>query len=123
MQINRRGPGEASLALDGHELADIVAAEADEAEFERLLSQLEALLALRQRSPRVALAYQGGLLGAVQAELPVQLIVIEEDPHDEPPLRLIRRSVPADAAALEAAVSLAERRLALQAARQGGTPA
>ncbi|ONG44716.1 hypothetical protein BKE38_27440 [Pseudoroseomonas deserti] len=120
MQINRRGPGEASLAQDGRELADLVAAEASEAEFELLLHQLEALLALRRRSPRIALTYQGGLLGAAHAELPVQLILIEEDPHDEPPLRLVQRSLPADAAALEAAVSLAERRLATQAARQGG---
>ncbi|WP_159999057.1 hypothetical protein [Roseomonas sp. 18066] len=117
MQINRHGPGEASLAQDGRELADLVAAEASEAEFELLLGQLEALLALRRRSPRVAVTYQGGLLGPVQAELPVQLIVIEEDPHDEPPLRLVQRSIPADAAALEAAVSLAERRLAVQEAR------
>jgi hypothetical protein len=117
MQINRRGPGEASLAQEGRDLVDLVLAEASEAEFDQLLEQLEALLALRRRSARVALSYQGGLLGAVQAELPLHLVVIEEDPHDEPPLRLLERQVPADPAAVEAAIGLAERRAAGQRVR------
>lgn len=117
MQINRRGPGEASLVQDGRELLDLVAADASEAEFDALLGRLETLLGPQDRPPRIAIAYQGGLLGAVQAEVALQLIVIEEDPHDEPPLRLVQRAVAADPAALAAAVTLAERRAATQRSR------
>lgn len=121
MQINRRGPGEASLAEGGRDLLDLVAAEASEAEFDALVERLAALLASGADLPRLALSYQGGLLGPVQAEIPLQLLVIEEDPQDEPPLRLLRREVAADPAALAALLGQAERRLAaLPPARPGG---
>jgi hypothetical protein len=113
MQISRRGPGEASLVQDGRELCDIVAADADEAEFEALMTRLAGLFGAPEGRPRILLTYQEGLLGPAQADQPLELLVVEEDPQDEPPLRLLRRQLSGDPAALEAALSQAERRLRL----------
>lgn len=111
MQISRRGPGEASLVQDGRELADIIVAEAGEAEFEDLLSRLAALLDPAAAAPRILLTYQEGLLGPAQSDRPLELLVIEDDPQDEPPLRLLRRQLPGDPAALDAALAQLDRRL------------
>lgn len=112
MQIIRRGPGEASLAAEGRDLLDLVAVNATEAEFDQIIERLVTLLAPAEGAPRVVLSYREGLLGAVQAEVPVTLTVIEDDPHDMPPLRLVRRAVEADPAALAVLLDQAERRLA-----------
>ncbi|HWL84083.1 MAG TPA: hypothetical protein VNR89_24255 [Roseomonas sp.] len=112
MQIIRRGPGEASLARDGRDLLDLVAVNATEDEFEQIIDRLAALLAPSGAAPRVVLTYREGLLGTVQAEAPVALTVIEDDPHDTPPLRLVRRMVEPDPAALAVTLDQAERRLA-----------
>ncbi|MXP65548.1 hypothetical protein E0493_19555 [Roseomonas sp. M0104] len=112
MQIIRRGPGEASLAQEGRDLLDLVAVNATEAEFDQIIDRLAGLLAPCGAAPRVVLRYREGLLEAVQAEAPVALTVIEEDPHDVPPLRLVRRMVEADPAALAVTLEQAERRLA-----------
>lgn len=117
MQINRRSASEASLVQDGRELLDLTAVEAGEAEFAQLLDRLEAWLAAAGGAPRIALTYREGLLGQVEADLPLQLLVVEEDPHDDPPLRLLRRSVPAGPAALEAMLAVTERRLQAQPGR------
>lgn len=116
MQIIRRGPGEASLAQDGRDLLDLVAVNATEAEFEQIINRLSGLLASSGAAPRVALVYREGLLGAVQAETPVELTVIEDDPHDVPPLRMVRRTVEANPAALAVMLDQAERRLARRSA-------
>ncbi|MDJ0390396.1 hypothetical protein QMO56_19975 [Roseomonas sp. E05] len=112
MQIIRRGAGEASLVQDGRDLLDLVVGNATEAEFDQIIDRLAALLAPSGAAPRVVLTYREGLLGAVQAEAPVELTVIEDDPHDTPPLRLVRRTVEADPAALAVMLDQAERRLA-----------
>lgn len=109
MEISRRGPGEACLTEAGRELLDLVAAEASEAEFDQLVARLQALL---DRPPRLAVTYREGLLEQVQADTACEVVLIEDDPHDEPPLRLRRHQVAADAAALEALLNEAERRLA-----------
>lgn len=111
MQIIRRGPGEASLAAEGRDLFDLVAVEATEVEFEQFIARLSALFASPEGAPRVVLTYREGLLGAVQAEAPVELIVVEDDPNDMPPLRLVRRTVQADPAALAVTLDQAGRRL------------
>ncbi|MCQ4159960.1 hypothetical protein NON00_08455 [Roseomonas sp. GC11] len=118
MQINRRGPGEACLVVEGRDVLDLLIAEASDEEYERVLGKLERLLVSGRGAPRVALSYQGGLLGPVQADVPVEVIVIEEDPHDDPPLRLLRREVGADPAGVEATVAVAERRAGLPPGRQ-----
>lgn len=112
MQIIRRGPGEASLAQGERVLLDLAAVESDEAEFERFLERLDLLLGGDGRRPRVALTLREGLLGPVEAELPLEVVLVEDDPHDLPPLRLVRRVVEADPSALAAMVERAERRLA-----------
>jgi hypothetical protein len=114
MEINRRGPGEASLVQDGREILDLVQAEGSEDEFEQALVQLENLLR-PATLPRIVVQYREGLFGAVQADQPVEAVLIEEDPHDEPPLALQRHSVSADRLAVEAALAAAERRLRLMA--------
>ncbi|HWX51588.1 MAG TPA: hypothetical protein VNZ61_26395 [Roseomonas sp.] len=116
MQIIRRGPGEASLTTEGRDLLDLVAVEASEEEFEQFIARLNALFAPSAGAPRVVLTYREGLLGAVQAEAPVEVIVVEDDPHDTPPLRLVRRPVEADPAALAATLDQAERCIARGAA-------
>lgn len=113
MEISRRGPAEASLVQDGRELLDLVAAEADEAEFAALLARLEAVLASQEGPPRIAVTYREGLFEAVLADRPVEVTLIEEDPQDQPPLRVLRRRTEADPAGLET-------RLAELARRDGG---
>lgn len=117
MQINRKGSGEASLTQDGRDMLDLLAVEASDEEFDAFLARLEQCLALPDAPPRVALTYREGLLGQVEADLPLQLVVVEEDPHDEPPLRVLRRNVPGGAAALDAMLAVAERRLQLKRGR------
>lgn len=117
MQINRRGPGEASLLREGRELLDLTAVEAREEEFAQFLDRLEAWLSSPEEAPRIALTYREGLLGQVEADMPVQLFVVEEDPHDDPPLRLLHRAVPAGTAALDAMLAVTERRLQMKARR------
>ncbi|MFC7611497.1 hypothetical protein [Teichococcus aestuarii] len=63
MQINRRGPGEASLTQDGRDLLDLLAVEASDEEFDAFLARLEQCLALREDMPRIAVTYREGLLG------------------------------------------------------------
>ena len=117
MDISRRAPGEASLVLDGRELLDLVQAEASDEEFDALLARLAALLRPAGAAPRVVVRYREGLFDAVQADTPLDAVLIEDDPHDEPPVALRRLPVAADAAAVDALLSAAERRL-----RLGTTP-
>ncbi|MFC7556813.1 hypothetical protein ACFQU7_38260 [Pseudoroseomonas wenyumeiae] len=71
--------------------------------------------------PRVVVQYREGLFGAVQADRPAEVVLIEEDPHDEPPLALHRHSVGADRAAVEAALAAAERRRRLATREAAGS--
>ena len=116
MQIIRRGPGEASLAEGEHNLLDLVATETGNAEFDALLDRLEAALSPKAGLPRLVLVLQEGLPGAVQADQPLELVVIEEDQHDLPPTRITRRAIAPDPAALAVLLDRAERRAARGAA-------
>ena len=120
MEINRRGPGEASLVREGREILDLMQIEGSEDEFEQALSELEALLR-PAAVPRVVVQYREGLFSAVQADRAAEVVLIEDDPHDEPPLALHRHSVSPDRAALEAALAAAERRLRLAAREAAGS--
>lgn len=116
MELHRRGPGEATLLVGEREVLHLVAAEGGEEEFEALAARIAQLLR-RDGLPRIAVTYQEGLLGAVHAELPVELVFVEEDLNDEPPVQLRRRTLVADPAAVEAAIALAERRAGRGGAR------
>jgi len=113
MEISRRAPGEACLVLDGRDILDLVQAEASEEEFEQALDTLEGLLSPAGNLPRVVVHYKEGLFAELRADRPLQAVLIEDDPHDEPPLSLQRQQVPADPAAVDAALAAAERRLRL----------
>jgi hypothetical protein len=113
MEISRRAPGEASLVLDGREILDLVQAEGTEDEFDQVLARLEQALRPAGSLPRVVVQYREGLFVAVQADSPLEAVLIEDDPHDEPPVALHRHVVVADSAAVDAALSAAERRLRL----------
>lgn len=120
MEINRRGPGEASIVQDGREILDLIQVEGSEEEFEQVLAQWENLLR-PAALPRVVVQYREGLFATVQADQPLEVVLIEEDPHDEPPLALQRHSVAASRPAVDAALAAAERRLRL-AAREVKSP-
>ncbi|MBO1076120.1 hypothetical protein [Roseomonas marmotae] len=120
MEISRRGPGEASLVLQGREILDLVQVEGSSEEFEQALSQLEELLR-PDGLPRVVVQYREGLFAGVSADRPLEVVLVEQDPHDEPPLALHRHSVTADRVAVDAALAAAERRLQM-AAREPARP-
>ncbi|MFC3126114.1 hypothetical protein ACFOD4_13685 [Pseudoroseomonas globiformis] len=111
MQIIRHAPGEASLLQEGHTLLDITQADTGEAEFETLLDRLAQALD-PARMPRLAVTLREGLIETVLSEVPVEVHVIEEDPHDEPSLRLVRRVAEVDPSSLAQLLDSASRRLA-----------
>lgn len=95
------------LAEDGRVLAELVGLDATGDEFDALAEALPDLL----QPPRVLVTYRDGLLGEVQADIPCDVIVIEEDRHDVPPVAIRRRPVPAgDRSAVDAALTGAEAR-------------
>ncbi len=110
MEISRRGPGEASLIMDGREILDLVLGEGSEDEFEQALKALEGLLHLAGQAPRVIVHYKEGLLASIQADTTLQAVLIEDDPHDEPPLSLKRETVNGNPSAVDTALAAAERR-------------
>lgn len=119
MEISRRAPGEASLLLEGREILDLVQVESSQEEFEQALDALDALLRLADTPPRVVVHYKEGLLTAVQSDSAIEAVLIEDDPHDEPPLSLKRQKVAGDPVAVDAALSAAQRRQRL-AGQAGG---
>ena len=98
----------ASLLDQGRVVLQLHAADCGEAEFNDLVGQLARHLAGTR--PRVVVTYQEGLLGAVHAEQALDLVFIEDDPHDTPPVQIRRRTVAAEPEAVAAALALAERR-------------
>jgi hypothetical protein len=114
MEINRRGPGEASLVVEGREILDLVPVEGSEDDFEQAVERLQALLR-PAALPRVVVQYREGLFEAVQADQPLEALLIEDDPHDTPPLALHRHAVAPDRGAVDALLAAAERRLRLAA--------
>lgn len=109
MELRRHGPGEAGLIHEDREILTLLASDSDEGEFDILLQRIGLLFGL-PRLPRVVVTYQEGLLGTVHAEQPLDLIFVEDDPNDVPPIQIRRRTVTADPDAAEAAIALAERR-------------
>jgi hypothetical protein len=112
MQIIRHAPGEASLIDGDRNLLDLLATEAGDVEFEAVLERLEAALNPPAEMPRLVLAVQEGLPGAAQTESPLELVVIEEDPHDMPTLKVTRRCLTPNPAALAVMLDRAMRRTA-----------
>lgn len=107
-ELREEEPGLARLREGGRVLLELRAGEMDAAGFAALLERLRA--ALRPAPPaRAVVVYREGLLGPVTAEVPLELLFIEEDPHDTPAVQLRRRRVDGDPGALRAALAEAER--------------
>lgn len=110
-ELRRDEPGLARLVRDGQVLLEIRAEALDGPGFEALLARFEA--ALRPAAPaRAVVTYREGLLAGVQAETALDLVFVEEDPHDVPPVQVRRRRVAPDAEAVRAAIAAAEARTA-----------
>jgi hypothetical protein len=93
LRILRTGNGVASVVDEaGRELLDLVPLEAAGEELSDLLARLEAALS-GPTLPRIVVHYREGLIEAVQADLACQVVLIEEDPFDEPAVTVRRRMV------------------------------
>jgi hypothetical protein len=95
LRIARAETGEATLVDgEGRELLDFVPLGASGTELAALLARLEAALAA-PALPRVAVGYREGLIEAVTADIPCEVVLLEEDPFDEPSVSVRRRVVTA----------------------------
>ncbi|HTR16102.1 MAG TPA: hypothetical protein VMI52_03595 [Acetobacteraceae bacterium] len=111
MHIVRNEEGEATLiAADGRELLAISALLASDEEFDTLLRQIESITG-GNSVPRIVVNYKEGLFDTAQADIACEVILIEEDPFDEPPTAICRKSVTeGDPAGVAARIGLAEQR-------------
>ena len=116
-RLERDPAGTARLVRDGRVLAEIRIGDLDPAGFAALVDRLEAALHPAPAA-RALVVYREGLLAEVRADVPLDLLFVEEDPHDTPPVQLRRRQVPADRDGLQAMAAEAERR-ARQARAEG----
>jgi hypothetical protein len=117
LRILRSGNGEATVVDDaGRELLDLVPLEAAGEELSDLLARLDAALS-GAVLPRVVVHYREGLIEAVRADLACEVVLIEEDPFDEPTVTVRRRVVDSgDPEATTEAIAGGER----EAARRRG---
>jgi hypothetical protein len=93
MRIIRHDNGEATLlGDDDEELLDLIAIAAAGDAFAGLLDRLEAALTTPPL-PRIVVGYREGLIETVSADLPCEVVLIEEDPFDEPAVSVVRRLV------------------------------
>jgi hypothetical protein len=101
MNLQRLGDGEAALLLDGREIIRISARAVDGPFYEAVLDGIEAVLC-RDTPPRLAVTYKEGLFAAACSETTIDLVLIEEDPHDDPPRQVRRQRTTAEPAAVAA---------------------
>jgi hypothetical protein len=101
MILLRHGNGEAALVQDEREIVRISAQAAEGPAYEALLDGIEAALC-RNTPPRVAVTYREGLFANACSETAVDLVLIEEDPHDSPPRQVRRQRALAEPALVEA---------------------
>lgn len=95
------------LGDDSHPLAELVPIGAEQGDaFRRLAEQMAATLG--PALPRVVVTYREGLLDEVRADSACAVLLVEEDPFDEPPVTIRRRETAGDAAAVDAALARAE---------------
>lgn len=73
------------LADDGRTLAQLVMVAADPGEFDELTDRLAELLQAGP-APRITVRYREGLLEDVRADIACEVVVIEEDRFDDPPI-------------------------------------
>jgi hypothetical protein len=111
MRMVRHVDGSAALLDEsGQPVLELLPAEEDAEAAAALLARLERLL---NAPPRIALGLKEGVLTTVQADIACEVVVIEEDPFDTPPLHIRRRPVASgDPDAVTAVIALAEQRQA-----------
>ena len=109
MDLLRRGAGEACLMQEGREVLTLLAASSSDDEFAALIRRVELAL-LEQQRPQVVVVHQEGLLSEVHADIPLDMVFIEHDPHDLPAVRIRHHRPGADPSAVAAALAQAERR-------------
>jgi hypothetical protein len=109
LRIQRSDDNEATLVdEDGRALLDLVPVGTSGQEFSDLLARIEAALNC-PALPRVAVGYREGLSETVQADIPCEVVLIEEDPFDEPMVTVRRRLVAlGDPAGTAAAIARGE---------------
>ncbi|CAH2605463.1 conserved protein of unknown function (plasmid) [Rhodovastum atsumiense] len=111
LRIVRAETGEVTLIdeTDGRELLDLVPLGVTGEELTVLLTRIEMALGLTSL-PRIAVGYREGLIEAVHADISCEVVLIEEDPFDEPEVTLRRREVMGDPHATATAIARGEER-------------
>ncbi|MBK1656690.1 hypothetical protein [Paracraurococcus ruber] len=99
MILERHGNGEASLVQDGREVLRISAPAAEDPVYDALLDGIEATLC-GEGPPRLVVTYREGLFAGAVCEVPLSLVLVEEDPHDDPPRQIRRQRLEAEPARL-----------------------
>lgn len=109
MEVLRKSPTQ-FLVLDGDgtTLAELTAQGATPEQFDALVDRLA--MALGAPPARIALVFREGLLEESAADLPCELVILEEDRFDQPPAHLRRRLLEqAEPEALDAMVARLEK--------------
>lgn len=102
MQIVRGSEGETTVVDDaGRELLELVPLAAAGAELEAVLERLAAALA-GPALPRVVVLSREGLTERVAADIACEVVLVEHDAFDDPPVSLHRRVLEADPQATSA---------------------
>lgn len=120
MIMQRLGQDGAGLYENGREILRFHPGEAGADAFAEALATIERLLAgspPRPAPPRVAVVYREGLFAEAFGDADTELLMVEEDPHDDPPRQLRRQRVAGAPEALDAALARLEGRAATR-----GTP-
>jgi hypothetical protein len=115
MILTRHGHDEASLIEQGSEMMRLSVGAAGPDAFHAALDALEAALC-RPAPPRLAVVYREGLFAEAVGEAAAEVLLIEEDPQDDPPRRLLRQVTEPRPEALQALLA----RLGLSAAPAPG---
>lgn len=99
MKLTRNADGELIIvSAQGHTLAYLDLVGEDTAAQDEMLAQLGMALS---GAARVAVHYREGLLEGVAADLDCEILVVEEDKYDRPPLVLRRRTAQGDGQAVD----------------------
>ena len=99
MQILRSSEGSTTVVDEtGRELMELVPLAAVGVELEDVLERVAVALAA-PALPRVVVVSREGLTESVAADIPCELVLVDEDRFDDPPVSLHRRAVAGDPAA------------------------
>jgi hypothetical protein len=111
LTLSKNSDDEAAiLGEDGQLLATCRAANPGDPEFAAFTTLLAKFLG---GEGRVLVMYRDGLPEEIRSDLPCEVLLVEEDRFDDPPIRLRRRHLPeGNIAKVDEAVTLIERQIA-----------